>query len=378
MTTTKKAFLLSVVFLTATVNLFSQTAEEWKKLGNVQLDSANYIKAIEFYQKAIEVDSNYFDAYHNIGLAYLELADFDKSIEFYSKAILKNDTIVDTYFSLGSVYAQKEDFDNAIKQVKRGISLNPDSPQGIFFLGFLYQEKGNYLYADLYARRAAQLGDSTAREFFAENDASWEDNFRKPDYDEIEKNIADKASNFYYPKLWDRYQQGDSTLTIDEARHIYYGYVFKKNYSSLLRFQNTEEIYAILDNEEPTQEEWEQLVLLINTALQLEPFSCRYLYYQSIAYSALKKEKEAIQNDNKIQCILSALTSTGDALTKETAMHVITVATEYDYLFLYNIPRGSQALITGGFDVLYVGENEYGIEEMWFDVNQSLNNMFKE
>jgi|GEM_PF-687211 len=374
---TTKTFLLSVVFLTATTSIFSQTAEEWKKFGNMELDSTNYNKAIGFYQKAIEVDSNYFDAYHNLGLAYFQLADFNKSIEFYSKAILKNDTAVDTYFSLGSVYAEKQDFDNAIKQFKRGINLRPNSPQETFYLGFLYQEKGSYFYADLYAKKAAQLGDSTAQQFFADSDMSWEDNFLKPDYEQIKSNIKNKQSELYYSKLWDRYQQGDSTLTIDEARHIYYGYIFNKDYSSVLRAWNTKEIFAILDKEQPTQKEWEQAVSLLNTALQVEPFNCRYLHYQSIAYDALKRKKESIQNDNKIQCIVNALTSTGDAFTKETAIHVIAVPTEYDYLFLNNLPIGSQALINGGFDVLYLGENELGIEEMWFDVNQSLNNMFK-
>jgi hypothetical protein len=145
------------------------------------------------------------------------------------------------------------------------------------------------------------MGDSTAQQFFADSDMSWEDNFLKPDYEQIKSNIKNKQSELYYSKLWDRYQQGDSTLTIDEARHIYYGYIFNKDYSSVLRA-------------------WD---------------------------------------------------------TKETAIHVIAVPTEYDYLFLNNLPIGSQALINGGFDVLYLGENELGIEEMWFDVNQSLNNMFK-
>lgn len=375
--TTTKMFLLSVVFFTTTINIFSQTAEEWKKLGNAELDSANYNKAIEFYQKAIEVDSNYFDAYHNLGLAYFQLADFDQSIEFYSKAIQKNDTAVDTYFFLGNVYAQKQDFDNAIKHFKQGINLRPNSPQEIFYLGGLYQEKGNYFYANLYAKKAAQLGDSMAQQFFTDNGVSWEDNFKEPDYDEIQKNIENKQSNFHYSKLWDRYQQGDSTLTIDEARHIYYGYVFNKDYSPLLSAQNTKEIFAILYKEQATQKEWKQVVSLLNTALQVEPFSCRYLYYQNIAYNALKNDKEIIRNNNKIQCVMNALTSTGDAFTKETAIHVIAVPTEYDYLFLNNLPRGRQALVAGRFDVLYVGENEFGIEEMWFDVSQSLNNMFK-
>ncbi|MDR2816522.1 MAG: tetratricopeptide repeat protein, partial [Proteiniphilum sp.] len=87
---TGKAFLLTVILITFSANIFSQTAEEWKKLGNAESDSANYTKAIEYYQKAIETDSNYFDAYFNLGSAFGEIHEFDKAIEYYSKAITKN------------------------------------------------------------------------------------------------------------------------------------------------------------------------------------------------------------------------------------------------------------------------------------------------
>jgi len=373
----KKKILVSVIFLTASINLFSQTAEEWKELGNIELDSANYNKAIEYYQKSIEVDSNYFNAYYNLGLAFMQLSDFDSAIKYCRKAITKNDTIADTYFLLGSVYAEKQDFDNAIKMYKDGILLKPNSPKEYYYLSFLYNEKNIGVYVILYARKAAQLGDTLAQQFLTDNEISWEDNFEKPDYEQIKLNIENKQSNFYYSKLWGRFQQGDSTMTLDEKRHLYYGYVFHKKYSPYSDAHDYKQVNAILNKEKPTKKEWEKLVSLLNTSLSAEPFSCRYLYYQSIAYNALKKSVDADKNFKKIRSIVDALLSTGDGLLKETAIHVIAVSNEYDYLFLNNLSRQSQALINGGYDVLYLQPNEDGLEEMWFDVNQSLNNMLK-
>ena len=372
-----KIFFVAVVLYTTSINLFSQTAEEWKELGNVELDSANYNKAIDYYQKAIETDSSYFAAYYNLGLAFSNLQDFDKAIEFYSKAITKNDTIADTYFALGSVYANKQDYDKAIEMVKKGISLKPDSPSEHYFLSFLYNEKDNGIYSMLYAKKAAQLGDTLAQQLFINEEMTWEDDFVKPDYELIKSNIENKPSNFYYPRLWDRFQRGDSTMTLDEKRHLYYGYVFHKDYSPYLSVHDAEKVNAILNKENPTDKEWKQLVSLLNTTLKSEPFSCRYLYYQSIAYNALKKTVEADKNITKIRCIADALISTGDGLSKETAIHVIAVHNEYDYLFLNNLSMNSQALINGGYDVLYLISNEDGLEEMWFDVNQSLNHLHR-
>ncbi|MDR2040582.1 MAG: DUF4919 domain-containing protein [Bacteroidales bacterium] len=370
-----KTFLLTVVLFTVSISLFSQTAEEWKKLGNIESDSANYIKAIEYYQKAIETDSTYFDAYHNLGFAFSNIQDFDKAIEFYNKAISINDTEVDTYFMLGSVYAEIQDYDKAIEIFKKGISLKPDSPKENYFLGFLYNVKGNHVYEMLYTKKAAQLGDTLAQQIFIDNEMSWEDNFVKPDYEQIKLNIENKQSNFHYSKLWNRFQQGDSTMTLDEKRHLYYGYVFHKDYAPYLSVYDSKQVNDILGKEEPTQKEWKKLVSLLNTSLGAEPFNFRYLYYQSIAYNALKNPVSAKKNMRKIWNIADALISTGDGLSKETAIHVIAVSSEYDYLFLNNLSIQSQELVNGGYDVLYLQPNKDGIEEMWFDVNQSLNTL---
>ena len=365
-----KTILLVAVLFTATINLFSQTAEEWKKLGNIEADSANYKKAIEYYQKAIETDSTYFDAYHNLGNTFAQILDFDKAIEYYNRAVAINDTVADTFFALGSVYEQKHDYDNAIKTFKKGLHLEPNSPEEYYFLSYLYQEKGSLIYAMLYAKKAAQLGDTLARQYFISNEMSWDDNFVKPDYKQIKLNIENKQSNFYYSKLWDRFQQGDSTMTLEEKRHLYYGYVHNKNYAPYSGSYDSKQVNAILDKEKPTKEEWEKLVSLLNTSLSIEPFSCRYLYYQSVAYKALNRSIDADKNMNKIRSIVDALISTGDGLSKETAIHVIAVPSEYDYLFLNNLSMQSQVFVNGGYDVLYLQQNEDGLEEMWFDVTQ--------
>lgn len=370
---TKKILLSAIVLFTTSINLFSQTAEEWKKRGNIELDSTNYNKAIEYYQKAIETDSNYFDAYYKLGLTFSIILEFDKAIEYYSKAITKNDTDPNTFFALGGIYAEKQDYNKAIEMFKEGIKLKPDSPEEHYYLGLFYQEKGNLIYATMYAKKAAQLGDTLSQQYFINNGISWEDTFVKPDYEQIKLNIENKQSDLYYSKLWDKFQQGDSTMTLDEKRHLYYGYVFNENYSPYSSVRNAKEVNAILNKEEPTKNEWEELVSLLDASLSAEPFGCRHLYYQGIAYNALNKPVDTNKNIKKIQCIVNALTSTGDGLSKETAIHVIAVSNEYDYLFLNNLSMQMQSLENGGYDVLYLQPNEDGLEEIWFDVNQSLN-----
>ena len=47
-----------------------------------------------------------------------------------------------------------------------------------------------------------------------------------PDYASIEKAISDSNSHYYYPRLFDRYVSGDTTIGLNEYKYLYYGYFF--------------------------------------------------------------------------------------------------------------------------------------------------------
>jgi len=255
---------------------------------------------------------------------------------------------------------------------KKGISIDPNSPEEHYYLSLLYGKKKSSAYEVLYAKKAALLGDTLAQQLLESNDIPWENNYIKPDYEKIKLNIENEQSDLNYLKIWDKYQRGDSTMTLEEKRHLYYGYVFNEKYSPYLSVHDSKQVNEILNKEEPTQNEWEKLVSLFNTSLNVEPFNCKYLYYQSIAYNALGKFTEAEKNLQKVQCVIDALISTGDGLEEETAIHVIAGSNEYDYLFLTDLSIQSQSLMDGGYDVLHLKTNENGLDELWFDVNQSL------
>lgn len=374
---TFKTFITLVFIISLNTNLFTQTAEEWKKLGNIELNEKNYEKAIEYYKKSIEVDSNYFDSYHNLCLVFYKTDEFEKAASYCNKAISINDKDASTLFILANVYSEQKEYKKAIKMLREGLKLEPESPSEYNLLGYLYQETGNYVYSMFYLKKAAQLGETDVQQYFIENNISWENDFEVPNYEKIKANIEDKKSSFYYPKLWGRFQKGDSTLTLDEKRHLYFGYVFNEKYSPYNSVHDSKQVNEIINKENPSKKELKNLVSLFNTSLGAEPFNIRYLYYQKIAYELLKKPKKAKQNMEKIFSVYDAIYSTGDGLSKETAFHVIAVYSEYDFLFVNDFSIISQALINGGYDVLYLKSNEEGIEELWFEINQPLKHLNK-
>jgi hypothetical protein len=101
-----------------------------------------------------------------------------------------------------------------------------------------------------------------------------------------------------------------------------------------------------------------------------EPFNCQYLTYQVIAYDALNNPIEAGKSISKVRCIMDALISTGDGFSEGTAIYVISIGNEYDYLFLRNLSVRMQEATYEGHDILYLKSNKYGLSELWFDISQ--------
>ncbi|MDR2126663.1 MAG: DUF4919 domain-containing protein [Prevotellaceae bacterium] len=200
-----------------------------------------------------------------------------------------------------------------------------------------------------------------------------------PDYEKIEQEINSQSSGFYYPKLWERFSNGDS-LSVDEARHLYYGNYFWKNENDFVVNSDTiKKVRAFLQQKNHSKQDCENIIKLVAEVIKADPFDLRSLMCQSYAYDILEMPRESQKVRNKIRCIVNALYSTGNGATKESAIHVLNVGNEYDVLFINAFQMTSQSLIEH-YDYLKIRENEYGLEGLWFDITyplKELNDMFK-
>ena len=117
---------------------------------------SNYVeKAVEYYNKAIELDKNIISTnyvYNNLGALYENhFKNCEKAIEYYKKSIdnIPNDTksyynIADIYDGDGTCEAVK-DLDKSIEMYEKIIEIDPKDPEVFFQLGLLYyNEIGDY------------------------------------------------------------------------------------------------------------------------------------------------------------------------------------------------------------------------------------------
>src|SRR4030042_2298143 len=88
-------------------------------------------KAIQAYQKVIELDPTYVEAYNNLGIIYQDIGDFDKAleayqkaIEYYQKALNVNPLHGETHYNIGLLYEQLKNFNLAISHYQKFIRLS--------------------------------------------------------------------------------------------------------------------------------------------------------------------------------------------------------------------------------------------------------------
>lgn len=214
---------------------------------------------------------------------------------------------------------------------------------------------------------------------FVLNAQDWD--FEKPDYDKIEKNIKEKDSNLFYELLMKRYKEADSTMTLKEKRHLYYGYQFDEKYSPYSRSDFSDSLRVVLNKKSLDSLDYTNIVTFTNKILEENPFDLRAINYQLFALE--KKGDTASFNKKVIQLyiIVDSLLSSGTGKSKEDSFYVLFTSHEYDLLSILGFKFGGSQSLIEHYDYLTLEKNEANIEGLYFDVSPclaSMSKMFKE
>lgn len=206
-----------------------------------------------------------------------------------------------------------------------------------------------------------------------------------PDYASIQRETADPQSRYYYPKLLKRFAEADTTLTLEELRAFYYGYIYQPDFAPYKHFDEDKEIRDILygSEEMPSQEDFRRVVALADSVIAKKPTEMPMYYYKILAahYGYGPDDPRTTNTRQQMFMLLDAVYSTGDA-TEEYPIHLSTVGHSYFIMRMNELSSTQQSLVNvkGRYcDLFKIDENEKGIEELYFDINEcfsSLNKMF--
>lgn len=200
--------------------------------------------------------------------------------------------------------------------------------------------------------------------------------FTAPDYELIEKNVNTEKSPLNFDALFERYAKADTTMTLQEKRHLYYGYSFQEEYSPYSNSPAEKKLRELLQKENADKSDLEKIITYTDTILAQYPFSLRMKEYRMYSFNELGKPLELEKEKAQASIIIDAILSTGDGTTEETCFYVITTENEYEIINLLGFSfGGSQSLIGGRYDYLTVAENPYELEGFYFDITRSLHSL---
>jgi hypothetical protein len=187
-------------------------------------------------------------------------------------------------------------------------------------------------------------------------------------YDTVKAEIENQKSDNYYPKLLKRFNDFDSTLTLQDYSLIYYGFSFRDNYLTNQPKEN--KLDELLKSND-----YKNIVAECQKILDLNPVSLIANNKMGYALFKLKKpESEWKKYQNRYRKIRKVIVFSGNGLTSETAFKVIDISDEYDILYDYfEIPNIQRQTLEGFCDKFTVTPSDYyKAKEVYFDISRKL------
>lgn len=111
-------------------------------MGNVYQAKGQIDLSIVFFERALEIDSNFFYALYNLGISYKKKNLIQKSKEFFIKAIEKKDDYYDAINNLGLLYDNNSEYLEAIRCFEKCIKINPSLIDAYVNISLTYAKVG--------------------------------------------------------------------------------------------------------------------------------------------------------------------------------------------------------------------------------------------
>ncbi|MGC9393569.1 MAG: tetratricopeptide repeat protein [Anaerolineae bacterium] len=114
-------------------------AADYHQRAAIYLKMGEYDKAIQEYNKALELDPTYLLAYYDRGLAHAQQQHYADAIADFSEVIALDPQHADAYYNRGLVHARQNAFDQALADYDQALALHPEDP-------LIYNSRGNVHY----------------------------------------------------------------------------------------------------------------------------------------------------------------------------------------------------------------------------------------
>lgn len=192
-------------------------------------------------------------------------------------------------------------------------------------------------------------------------------NLNPPDLKKIGKAIDNERSSKWYPKLMARYQSNDTTLTPQEYRLLYFGYVLQPEFLSKTTTPLVDSLTRLMGTDSSSKPDYHKIAIMSARLHQLMPFDMKYLDPLSFSLRLTGENELASMVEFKLGRLVETIYNTGDGMSEQTPFYVISPSHEMDMLRALGFSlAGSAPITSGNIDYIKVKANDYGIQGLFF------------
>ena len=180
----------------------------------------------------------------------------------------------------------------------------------------------------------------------------------RPDLEDIRTQTLDPQSRFYFPKLMAKYNRNDTTMTNEEYRYLYLGYMFQEDYDPyrVSPYANVTDPLRLKTTH--TKEEIDTIRKYAELTLRDNPFDLRQMSFLVHVLKEKRKDMSAKIWEYRLEHLLGAIKSTGTGEDANNAWYVIYPMHEYDLIDVLGYQATNADFIEPGLDYLTVEADE--------------------
>jgi len=120
------------------------TIDNLTSIGDKSYNAHDFSKAVEYYEKAIKINSKDEIVLFKAAQAYVEVFKLSKAIKLYSKAIDLNPNNPDYFFNRGRALILDKNFNKAIKDFNKVLELKPNNKEAFLKKAYCYYFQNEY------------------------------------------------------------------------------------------------------------------------------------------------------------------------------------------------------------------------------------------
>ena len=208
-------------------------------------------QAIQEFQQAIKIDSNYAEAHYELGVLYHAKEDYKAAFRELKQAVNINPDYADARFRLGFLYHGLRGYSQALTEFEEVLRIDPNFPRIHTAIGNVYYERGLRAWGRAIRLDWSYLLADTLKEIsYKDKDELKEaidDYISGIESDTTNPALFSKLSQAYYTCAQDEYQKAIAIDSLDTAAQLQLGLTFsEKGYQNKAMKQ-----YGVLKNIDP-------------------------------------------------------------------------------------------------------------------------------